>query len=269
MLNLSVVNRKGGVAKTTSSVNIAAELSARGIPTLVVDLDPQATLTLVSGIDPEALTPPETVLTALVPELGSGSPPAPLRATWGGDVLAASSALVQAETALADATVAGPNARLERALRAYAADYQVCLIDSPPSLGKLVMNALCASRYLLVPVACDYASAGGLARLARTVELVREYENPELEILGVFATQTRPTMHARETQRALERRLGALWFDVAIPQAVAIQDSQAQHLSIRGYDPRSKAAFAYRRLTERIVERLRERGELGGELAAA
>jgi chromosome partitioning protein len=201
---LALANRKGGVAKTTSTVNIAAELTAAGYRVLCCDLDPQASLTLIAGLVPDRLPDEQTALAALLPELVEPDPdrlcaPAP----WGGELMPANQHLANAEVALTAGSAAGPHQRLAIALEELAGRYDFVLVDSPPSMGKLVLNAICACDHLLVPVAADYVSVGGLDRLLEVVEQVRRFERKELSILGVFATQARRTLHSRETLELL------------------------------------------------------------------
>jgi chromosome partitioning protein len=253
--SIGFVNRKGGVGKTTSVVNIAAELSARGNRVLCIDCDPQATLTLLAGAQPEQIPKASSVLAALLPEaFGEDaarhlSRPAP----WGGELWPACPDLAGAETALGT-EAAGPNRRLARALAGH--DYDYVLIDCPPSVGRLAMNAMAASQGLLVPVLPNYASVGGLKRLLSTVALLREYEQPELQVLGVFFTMARGTVHERETREALSAQLPELVMRSEIPLAVSVQDAQAAHQALGDYDPAGRAGRAYTELCAELLERI-------------
>ena len=254
-VTLTLVNRKGGVAKTTSTLNIAAELHARGHRVLAVDLDSQGTLTTVAGYRSTQVDPALSALGALLPEHHEIDWSAVVRpAPWGGGLIPSHPDLAGAEQALSKAL--GPHARLRRALDRLAGDRDVVLVDAPPSTGKLVFNAMVAADALLVPVKCDYASVAGLERLFATIELVREYEAPELSVLGVFATFVRPTRHARETLETLVELLGDALIPAVIPENVQLQDAQAGHMAARQLAPRSRGAEAYARLTDEIVRRV-------------
>lgn len=255
MQRLGLANRKGGVAKTTSVLNLAAEASARGKRVLCVDCDPQATLTLLAGYQPEQVAKECSVLAALLPEtFEDWSPQATaLETPWGGELWPSCPDLAGAETALG-AEAAGPNRRLARALSDL--DYDLVLIDCPPSVGRLAMNAMAASDGLLVPVLPNYASVGGLKRLLSTVTLLREYEQPSLEIVGVFFTMARRTVHERETREALAAQLPGLIMATTIPMTVAVQDAQSAHEPLRAYDPDNAAASAYAQLADELELRL-------------
>jgi chromosome partitioning protein len=122
------------------------------------------------------------------------------------------------------------------------------------------VNALTAADYLIIPLAPDFASIKGFDVMLKSISLVREYEAVPLEILGVFPTQARRTMHARETMNALYRKLGELWIDIQVPQAVAVQDAQAARTSLREFDRDGKATLAYRRIADTLLARLDQRG---------
>jgi chromosome partitioning protein len=269
MLTLTVINRKGGVSKSTTVLNLGAEFAARGLRVLLVDTDPQSTLTVGVGIDIDSLQPEQTVMASLLPrEMKLSDRPQPHPVDFGVDILPATPHLVDAETLLMQASAA-PLRRLHQALAEFDDRYDIVVVDTPPSLGRLSLNALSAADRLLIPLNADVYSAGGLKLLLDTVEDVRAYERPELAILGAFAAQVRNTLHARATIRALERSFGDLWIPVGIPQTVAVQNSQAECLPLRDYDRHSKAANAYRRLADVILGRLRAQGLLAEELSEA
>lgn len=258
-ITITLPNRKGGVAKTTSTLNLAAEFSARGLRVLAVNADPQSTLTLIAGESLDDLAPEETTLAALLPDRYSTDlTELAVAAPWGGDLWRASRDLAEAEVQLADA--AGPNSRLRRALESVAHSYDLMLVDSPPSVGKCAFNALVAADYLLIPVKADFVSTGGLAQFFSTLDLVRRYERPDLEILGIFATLMRHTLHCRETLQALASRTDGDLLETTIPQAVEVQDAQAAHRAVRQFRPKGAATAAYQRLADEVLERLEARG---------
>ncbi len=253
---ITVVNRKGGVSKSTSTMNLACELSVRGFKVLSVDLDPQASLTAFAGFGHQV--PRErTVLAALMPEkfprFNVFSLAAP--ASWGGLLWPASSELAEAEAELSGAV--GAHQRLRTALRKLGDSYDFVLVDSPPSVGNLVFSGMGAADYLLVPVACDLASMDGLATLMGTLELFREHVNPDLELLGVFGTLRRPTLHATESLELLAQMLPGKVFATTIPMAVAVQDAQSSRQAIRQYRPHHPAAEAYEQLTDELLAKLK------------
>jgi chromosome partitioning protein len=256
MKTITLLNRKGGVAKTTSTLNIAAELTARGLRVLCVDSDPQATLTHLAGYRPKGLEQEQTTLAALLPEKFEFEIAAlAVEAPWGGEIWRSTRDLVGAEVALTG-DVAGPNIRLQRALRQVADRYDFALVDSPPSMGKLVMNAMVAADHLLVPVVADSTSSAGLEPLFDTVNLVREYEKPDLNVIGVFGTHARRTRHSRETIEALKLAVGDLMMDAVIPLAVSVQDAQSVHEAVGQFRPNDAAALAYRELTDELLARI-------------
>lgn len=259
MLSLAVVQRKGGVGKSTSTLNLAAEFAARGQRVLAVDADPQATLTVFAGLDPLDLPGEETLLAAVVPEalrLAEDYLPDPKRAPWGADVIPASPALVQAEAELMRPDAVGGDHRLAQALRRYSARYDLTLIDCGPSLGKLTINALVAADFLLIPTGGDDASTHGLKPLFATLQLIQARLNPDLQIAAAFPTLVRNTRHHTEIRGALAKALGDQFVSIPIPLSVAVQDSQVEHKALRDYDRRSKAARAYGELADEILMRI-------------
>lgn len=263
METVTVVSRKGGVGKTTSVINLSYEFGERlGLRTLIVDFDPQSTLTLACGYDAGMVDPLQSVTAAILPErfeLSLDHKPEPVTVPWAGvKLLPASRGLADAETYLGEAT--GPTRRLAHALARYSDEYDLVLVDTPPSLGRLVMNGLGAADHLLIPITPDYFAAAGLALLLQTIDSFRHFESAELEILGIFATIARRTAHSRETALVLERELGEHWLQTMIPQAVSVQYGQLERRPIAIYEPDSKPARAYRLLADELVGRLAGRG---------
>lgn len=260
MITIAVANQKGGVGKTTSVINLAAELAVRGYRTLAVDLDPQATLSMSAGAT--GLSPSETVASLLVPEVIPGDC-RPLRAPWGGDLLPAPGelALSDSELLLLQSRRSDPNHRLHSALLRLEQSYDICLIDTPPQLGRLAANALCAANWALIPVSPDFFSVGGLALMLGTIDEVRQRENPSLAVLGIFATIVRRTMHANEWRLELERRFPEEWLSVGIPQTVSAQDAPQSGQALRDFEPHSRAANAYRLLCDQILQRMASAAE--------
>lgn len=235
---VAVINQKGGVGKSTTALALGAGLSGRGRKVLYVDLDPQGNLSYALGADadrPGAL------------ELLTGSAAAGLiQEAPGGAVAAASPALAGADAVF---TATGKEYRLKEALVSFRdlADYVI--VDTPPALGVLTVNALTAADGAVVPAQADIFSLQGIGQLALTVEAVRQYCNPGLKILGILLTRHNPRSvlgrdlaeATAETARLLNTRL----FKTAIREAVAVREAQARRCDLFRYAPRSNAALDY------------------------
>ncbi|MGA0122954.1 MAG: ParA family protein, partial [Gaiellales bacterium] len=196
-----MANQKGGVAKTTSTVNLSAALKEQGKRVLAVDLDPQSNLTMSFGINPETLE--KSMFDVLVHR----EPIANVVHQREVDVAAASIDLAGAELALASAI--GRERTLEKAIAAVRMDYDYILIDTPPSLGLLTINAFTASNGVIVPVQCEYLSLRGLVQLETTLQMIRENLNGEVRIEGILPTMVdKRTVHAREAIDLLTENFG-------------------------------------------------------------
>src|SRR3712207_4805240 len=195
---IAFANQKGGVAKTTTTLNLAAAFAEAGHRVLCVDMDPQGNLTMSQGVDPENLE--KSMYDVLVHDL-------PIREVIHAaevDVACASIDLAGAEIAMS--MKIGRERSLDRALRAVREDYDFVCIDTPPSLGLLTVNALTAADKVIVPVQCEYLSMRGLLQLQNTLSMIRENLNPDVDILGILPTMvdTR-TLHAREALEQIGR----------------------------------------------------------------
>jgi chromosome partitioning protein len=245
---ISMANQKGGVAKTTSTVNLAAALKERGMRVLVVDLDPQSNLTMSFGIDPEHLQ--QSMFDVLVHRL-------PIREVIQQrevDVAASSIDLAGAELALS--AMIGRERTLEKALAPVRDDYDFILIDTPPSLGLLTLNALVAADTVLIPLHCEYFALEGLADLMATLSRIRNGLNPSLDVEGVVLTMFGDRTNlgaqvAREIREFFESKV----YDTVIPRNVRLAEAPSHGLPVLLYDPRSRGAEAYVTLAHELLTR--------------
>ncbi len=240
-------NQKGGVAKTTTTLNLAVALSESGHRVLCVDLDPQGNLTMSQGIDPD------TVEKSLYHVLVERMPIKEIIQHREVDIAVASIDLAGAEIAMS--TQIGRERSLQKALAQVADDYDYVCIDTPPSLGLLTINALTAADKVIVPVQCEYLSMRGLVQLQNTLEMIRENLNPDVQIEGILPTMldTR-TIHAKEAVEILEENFGELVFKSRIRKAIKFAEAPVKGSSVLKYDPQSNAAQCYRDLAEEVLE---------------
>jgi chromosome partitioning protein len=244
---LALANQKGGVAKTTSTVNLAAALAERGKRLLVVDLDPQSNLTMSQGFDPESVSP--TVFDMLVHK----TPVEQVIRHGEVDVAVASIELAGAELALS--SMIGRERALEKALLPVRGDYDYILIDTPPSLGLITINALTAADGVIVPVQCEYLSLRGLVQLEATLQMIRDNLNPRVRIVGILPTMFDPRLlHAREAIEILEEHFAGLVFQTRIRKTVRYAEAPVKGQSVLRYDPQGRAADAYRSLAQEVLE---------------
>jgi len=246
---ISMANQKGGVAKTTSTVNLAAALKERGNRVLVIDLDPQSNLTMSFGIDPERLE--QSMFDVLVHRL----PIQTIIHQREVDVAAASIDLAGAELALS--AMIGRERSLEKAISAVKSDYDFILIDTPPSLGLLTINAFTASTGVIVPVQLEYLSLRGLVQLESTLQMIREHLNPVVHIEGILPTMVEGrTIHGREALDLLQANFHDLVFETRIKKSVKLAEAPVQGGSVLSYQPDGAGANAYRALAEEVLSRV-------------
>ncbi len=244
---IAFANQKGGVAKTTTTLNLAVAFAEAGNRVLCVDMDPQGNLTMSQGIDPD------TVETSMYDVLVHGTSIREVIRRREIDVACASIDLAGAEIAMS--TQIGRERALERALAAIGEDYDYVCIDTPPSLGLLTINALTASDKVIVPVQCEYLSMRGLIQLQNTVSMIREHLNPDLEIEGILPTLVDSrTVHAKEAIEILEENFGDRVFASRIRKTIRFAEAPVKGMSVLKYDPDGVAAHAYRQLAKEVLE---------------
>jgi chromosome partitioning protein len=243
---ISFANQKGGVAKTTTTLNLAVAFAESGHRVLAVDLDPQGNLTMSQGIDPDKVD--RSMYDVLVHHI-------PIRDVIHEreiDIAVASIDLAGAEIAMS--TQIGRERSLEKALAAVADDYDFVCIDTPPSLGLLTVNALTASDKVIVPVQCEYLSMRGLVQLQNTLEMIRENLNPRVRIEGILPTMLDSrTVHAKEAVEILEENFGELVFKSRIRKAIKFAEAPVRGSSVLKYDPKGNAANYYRELAKEVL----------------
>jgi chromosome partitioning protein len=243
---IAFANQKGGVAKTTTTLNLAAAFAEAGYRVLCVDMDPQGNLSMSQGIDPETLE--KSMFDVLVHDL-------PIReVTYRCEIDVAVASIDLAGAEMAMSMKIGRERSLDKALNAVSDDYDFVCIDTPPSLGLLTINALTAADKVIVPVQCEYLSMRGLLQLQNTLTLIRENLNPTVEIMGILPTMvdTR-TLHAQEALEILEENFGDRVFGARIKKTVRFAEAPVKGMSVLKYDPTGQAADAYRRLAKEVL----------------
>ena len=243
---IAFANQKGGVAKTTTTLNLAAAFVEEGHRVLCVDMDPQGNLTMSQGINPDAVE--QSMFDVLVHNL----PMREIIRSREVDLACASIDLAGAEIAMS--TRIGRERSLEKALRPIREDYDFVCIDTPPSLGLLTINALTAADKVIVPVQCEYLSMRGLIQLQNTLAMIRENLNPDVDIAGILPTMvdTR-TLHAKEAIEILEENFGDKLFGARIRKTIRFAEAPVKGMSVLKYDPNGTAAEAYRQLAKEVL----------------
>ncbi len=249
---LAMCNQKGGVGKTTSTINLGAALAEYGRRVLLVDFDPQGALSVGLGMAPHQL---ETTIYNLIMERGT-EPDSAVLATkvQNMDLLPSNIDLSAAEVQLV--TEVGREQTLGRALRPLTERYDYMLIDCQPSLGLLTVNALACADGVIIPLECEFFSLRGVALLIDTIEKVQERLNPRLTITGILATMYDPrTLHAREVMARVVEAFGDVVFDTVINRTVRFPETTVAGEPITQWAPRSEGAKAYRALAREVLAR--------------
>ena len=250
---IAIANQKGGVGKTTTTVNLAASLANRGQRVLVIDLDPQGNATTGSGIDKASLE--QGVYQVVLGDADIQT--AVVKSESGGyDVLGANRTLAGAEIELVQEIAR--ELRLKNALQVVENDYDFVLIDCPPSLTLLTLNGLVAANGVIVPMLCEYYALEGISDLIATVRKIRQAINPQLDITGIVRTmydgRSRLVM---EVSEQLQQHFGDLMFDTTIPRNIRLAEAPSHGMPALAYDAAAKGAQAYLALADELLARLK------------
>jgi chromosome partitioning protein len=247
-----VANQKGGVGKTTSTVNLAAGLTRIGQRVLIVDLDPQGNATMGSGVDKRKLD--LTVYDVLL-ENATIAEARQRNEQVGYDVLGANRELAGAEIELVD--LDRRDKRLKAALQLVDKDYDFVLIDCPPSLSMLTLNGLCSAHGVMVPMQCEYFALEGLSDLVNTIKQVHANLNPELQVIGLLRVMFDPRITLQQqVSDQLKEHFGEKVFDTVIPRNVRLAEAPSYGLPGVVFDPSSRGAQAFIQFAKELVKRV-------------
>jgi chromosome partitioning protein len=250
---VAITNQKGGVGKTTTAINLAAALGMKGLRTLLVDLDPQANSSM-SFVDVHRLQ--RSVYDALVdPDVTMADVIVPADKTPALAVAPANIALAKLEAKLLGEL--DGHFRLKDTLEPVKGDYDYVIIDTPPTLGLITVNALVAASHVLIPIQSSYFALEGTDDLLETIDKVKARANPELQILGAVITlYDKRTLLAQDIQNEIKKVFGSKIFKTVISKSVRLEESPAYRESIFTFAPRSTGAYEYYKLSEEILSRV-------------
>ena len=242
-----LANQKGGVAKTTTTLNLGVAFAEVGHSVLLIDLDPQGNLTMSQGLDPDSIE--QSMFDVLVHRL----PLEQVIVTREVDVAVSSIDLAGADMALSSQI--GRERALEKALAPVKDRYDYIFIDTPPSLGLLTINAFVAATAVIVPVQTEYLSLRGLVQLENTLAMVRENLNPRVEIVGIVPTMyDKRLTHSREADEILRENFGDLVYNTRIRKTVRFAEAPVKGVSVLNYEPTGEAAEMYRDLAKEVLD---------------
>jgi chromosome partitioning protein len=243
---IALANQKGGVAKTTTTLNLAVALKEKGLKVLCVDLDPQGNLTMSQGLNPDEID--RSMYDVLVHKL----PIEQVIHEREIDLAVSSIDLAGAELALA--SMIGRERALEKALVSVRESYDYILFDTPPSLGLLTINAFVASDGVIVPVQTEYLALRGLVQLENTLAMVRENLNPNVQIMGILPTMfDKRLLNSKEAVDILVENFGDLVYETRIRKLVRYAEAPVKGQSVLAYDPTGEAAKMYRELAKEVL----------------
>ena len=243
---IALANQKGGVAKTTTTLNLAVALKEKGMKVLCIDLDPQGNLTMSQGLNPDEID--RSMYDVLVHKL----PIEQVIHEREIDLAVSSIDLAGAELALS--SMIGRERALEKALVSVRDPYDYILIDTPPSLGLLTINAFTASDGVIVPVQTEYLALRGLVQLENTLAMVRENLNPNVQIMGILPTMfDKRLLNSKEAVDILVENFGDLVYETRIRKLVRYAEAPVKGQSVLAYDPTGEAAKMYRDLAKEVL----------------
>jgi chromosome partitioning protein len=243
---IALANQKGGVAKTTTTLNLGVAFVERGLHVLCIDLDPQGNLTMSQGMNPDAIE--RSMFDVLVHRV----PIEDVIEAREVDIAVSSIDLAGAELALSSQI--GRERALQKAVEPIRSRYDYILIDTPPSLGLLTINAFVAATGVIVPVQTEYLSLRGLVQLENTLEMVRENLNPDVSIIGILPTMyDKRLTHSREADEILRENFGDLVYHTRIRKTVRFAEAPVKGTSVLAYEPSGEAAQMYRDLAKEVL----------------
>ena len=246
---IAIINQKGGVGKSTTALCVGAGLSLKGFKVLYIDLDAQGNLTYTLGADINGLT----ALDILTKEATAEQT---IQRTAQGDVIAASPSLAGADTLI---TAVGKEYRLKEALEPIKEKYDYIIIDTPPALSVLTINALTACTGVIIPAQADIYSLQGISQLNNTIQTVKQYCNPSLEVMGIVLTRySARAILSREVAEMIEQtatNLNTKLYKATVRENIAVKEAQASQQNIFEYAPKSNAAADYSALVDEIIDR--------------
>ena len=244
---IAFANQKGGVAKTTTTLNLSVALAEQGEKVLAIDLDPQGNLTMSQGLNPDTIQ--QSMFDVLVHRL----PIEQVIETRETDIAVSSIDLAGADMALSSQI--GRERALEKALAPVLGRYDYIFVDTPPSLGLLTINAFVAATGVIVPVQTEYLSLRGLVQLENTLAMVRENLNPRVEIIGIVPTMyDRRITHSREADEILRENFGDLVYNTRIRKTIRFAEAPVKGTSVLAYEPKGEAAGMYRDLAKEVLD---------------